>query len=436
MYPALNHWTVTDDLLAPQFGAIGNFGAIFARSLDPELTFHAPMTGGSLNSIRGYRYPTIDRASAAGEASAIEGHYRDVGHDAARIEYQSGEMLGLLGERASTNVCLNYNRAPDAALTGLTLTGETTATLTRVSDQVALQAAGLAALSRNQYVYRLSNLDAAAVADAIVTLEGVTGMAIAHTMSLYARGSGTLSLTLENETPQALTLTDTYQRLAVKQTPAAAGGKMQIRVPKGSEAYWLANQLEDQVLATSVIEASPGAAVSRAQDLITYPLEDVHGEAVINQLEGMAAVEVMLSVDPADAVSDQGVRINRYVMFSHEWIAIQFQAGNYNYVTRYARSDDNPVYATTWIGSLKANTAAVMVLLWERSTGYIQSGWKSEGIWRWGTARTDYHYFQATDRGLIVRHDAVPTWQHNLKIWRVNRGTAWLEAQYAHVANG
>ncbi len=114
-----------------------------------------------------------------------DGKLIEVNANEPRIDHTSdGIPLGLYIEHAATNKCGNYNINPTDT-SGLSTSG--TGSLSIVDDTTELAAAGLDEICTNGQVYRAEATSGTAFT---VSINGTTGNTNKHSISLYARGTG------------------------------------------------------------------------------------------------------------------------------------------------------------------------------------------------------------------------------------------------------
>ncbi len=266
----LKHWMLHNDQLAQEYDETLKLSPGYdpVRAVDPALTFHAPLLTGP-DSIPGAIRATFERNSEATYQAPRGAFLLAAGDDESRHEYTlQDEPLGVLMEPASTNKCENYNANPDPALTGLAKGGDASATLTRVQDIVGLEAAGLQNICTSGYVVRLNNT--AGSSNAWVSISGGAQNTNTHQGSVYWKGTGNAFLAMVTPNPSQA-LTANYQRFVQSLTPPGAGAFLQIAAQPGADVYFILNQLEEEIVPSSVI-VTLGGATSRAVDQLSWPL--------------------------------------------------------------------------------------------------------------------------------------------------------------------
>lgn len=179
-----------------------------------------------------------------------------------RIAYTTdGLPRGLLIEPSRTNKCTNNNSDP-TDLTGVSKGGDAAATLAVVDDPAALAAAGLSGICSTGKVYKLDNGAGVAVASAVFA--GSVGNTNAHTMTAYARGSGSAFVGVSATNGAVTALGTTYARLSVTGTPTGSGAQSFIAAQPGAVVYFILNQLEEASTASSVIDGNKTRAAESA----------------------------------------------------------------------------------------------------------------------------------------------------------------------------
>ncbi len=266
----LKHWMLHNDQLANEYDETLKLSPGYdpVRAVDPALTFHAPLLTGP-DSIPGAIRATFDRNSEATYQAPRGAFLLTAGDDESRHEYTpEDEPLGVLIEPAITNKSENYNANPDPALTGLAKGGDASATLTRVQDIVGLEAAGLQNICTSGYVVRLNNT--AGSSNAWVSISGGAQNTNTHQGSVYWKGTGNAFLAMITPNPSQA-LTANYQRFVQSLTPPGAGAILQIAAQPGADVYFILNQLEEEIVPSSVI-VTEGAAAARAVDGLQWSL--------------------------------------------------------------------------------------------------------------------------------------------------------------------
>ena len=191
---------------------------------------------------------------------------------------------GLYCVDARANLCTNYNAAPDAALTGVSVTGA--ASVTRVDDSAALSAAGLGVICPRyafSYYNDTENSQTISIAGALAANTNRAAMQI------FARVSGadcTLQLT-GGLGAVPVPVSQGYQHIRSETITPVGGEQMQIVVPAGAGIVWVLNQLEQSATAgtSGVIGCSApivvaGASATRAKIHYSIPALSVPGVGV------------------------------------------------------------------------------------------------------------------------------------------------------------
>ncbi|MGR3821629.1 MAG: phage head spike fiber domain-containing protein [Salipiger marinus] len=216
---------------------------------------------------------TFSRGAAAQYLDAA-GKLQTAAEGVLRYDWSKGRR-GVLIEGASTNLCTINNASP-ADTTGLTLSGDAAATLTRITDATALAAAGLDPIVT--HAFRLDN--SAGVDRAFVAVSGPVVDLTPHTASCYVRGgSGSIGLDMSGRTP--FDFTGAYTRVSATMTPDSTARKFSIVANAGEALIFCLPQLEDLPFASSPI-LTAGATAMRPADVLVLTKEvHVSGMAVL-----------------------------------------------------------------------------------------------------------------------------------------------------------
>jgi len=163
-------------------------------------------------------------------------------------------------------------------ITGLTLSGDTAAVLSIVTDTAEITAAGLLGINPGAKVYKLDNSGGSLTSYA--TAGGTAGNLNAHSTLFIIRNiTGTTNKCGANYTSATATTIPSSAYTSVKlqnYTPTNTLSAAQVAATAGGVLYFLAPQLEEQSAATSVILVS-GATATRAQTVLSYPISGNFG---------------------------------------------------------------------------------------------------------------------------------------------------------------
>lgn len=433
------HQLIHADAFAAELEALGLDSSIFRLGgvPAPVLLNLVPRRAGVFDALPN-TFGFADFSSAFTRASDgmyldAEGRWKIAGSNALRAEYASdGSFLGILFEKESTNKCENYNLDPDASLTNVTKSGDAAATLTRVQDAAALATYGLQAITADNYVFKLDN--SAGSTAALATVSGTCGNTNTHTISAVARldsaSAGACALDMDGVfTGIAITGT-AYSRFEATDSPDATTRQLQVSAAAGGIVYFVLNQLEEQVLATSPI-VTVGASATRADDNLSYPVTDYAGNKLFSQDAGMVALRWRPKFVSADAAGVSQHRIVR-VHSGSELIYYQSPAG-----TEAIRTWDstNPVRTAAISGGVSVNDLLLCCVRF--SNLKTQIGYKRDGAWVWSTEAT---YDGTYGEGFISVNSItgsikLPSHASHLMIWDQDEGSDFLEKFFAGVAN-
>jgi hypothetical protein len=196
------------------------------------------------------------------------------GLTAYRGGYASNPHLGTMVEQASTNKITSHKAAPYKVAPTATVTGggSTPATLTLAADTTELTSAGIRGVATGN-VFKLDN--SAGNAPATVTFGGTTANTNKHSLSVWARkasGAGSSSFALTSGTGSTAISAATYSRLKSENlTPSGTTQQFVITAGIGDVLWFILPCLEEQIVATSEIYATPEttAAVTRPARYLT-----------------------------------------------------------------------------------------------------------------------------------------------------------------------
>lgn len=398
-------------------------GPMVVNQDEPPLVFLAPLHRGiNSGSIAG-----VGTRDSQATYWAEDGTLKIAQVNEIRHEFQNGQPLGALMESASTNKCRNWNANPDAALSGLTLGGEAAASMNRVLDVAALQAAGLNRLATSGYVIQVIN---PGPSTARVNINGGVSNLNLHTVSMYWRGSGQGGIRLNSAGAANSPAPATYERFVnAALTPTDAGDYAQVLIQPGATIYFLLNQLEEQPASTSVIIIE-GAAASRALDQLSWSLTDSEGRNILNSTEGMFAFLWTPQIGHADMSSLQTDLLS--------CTTAQFSLAYLNIAAadrRIATQDGTPNQTVLQFPGNAINAQQLYLILGRYGGSGKQVGLKTGGAVSWsgeGTYSTPYP--QETELR-INRSSSVGAYFNSLNLWSEDKGTAWLESYFSGVAN-
>jgi hypothetical protein len=158
---------------------------------------------------------------------------------------------------ASTNK-VTCRKANPTDTTNLTKSGDAAATLAVVDDSAELAAAGLSSICTSGKVYKLDNSGGSAAA--YVYIGGGVGNTNKHSISCFARGSGTGEIGLGTTTRTPVTFTGGYRVITDEnRTPPSEGSGWIIVADAGAVVYFILPQLEEGAFCTPpIFKASDG----------------------------------------------------------------------------------------------------------------------------------------------------------------------------------
>lgn len=216
-------------------------------------------------------------------------------------------LRGLLIEEQRTNKCQNFNLNPDAALTNISASA---GTLDRVNDAANIPFDG-GTVGGN--VFHLNNTTGSPVT---ITVTGTTGNTNAHSIRVFARFTGTAPTLQLTGAVGAVACANGYAETRSDNiTPGATTNQWQLVVPNGTEVWFLGNQLEESLFASSPIETA-GAAVTRAADNVTSAIVGTLPEEWSVVFEGMTGPALVILRRIAwnynDGTANNSIELIRY----------------------------------------------------------------------------------------------------------------------------
>ncbi len=422
----LKHWMLHNGQLANEYDETLKLSPGFdpVRSVDPALTLYAPLTNGidSIpNAVRGI-FERNSHATYRAPRGAFLGTALD---DISRHEYSANdEPLGLLMEPASTNKCENYNANPDPALTGLAKGGDASATLTRVQDIVGLEAAGLRFICTSGYVVRLNNT--AGSSNAWVSISGGAQNTNTHQGSVYWKGTGNAFLAMVTPNPSQA-LTANYQRFVQSLTPPGAGAILQIAAQPGADVYFILNQLEEEIVPSSVI-VTRGGATSRAVDQLFWALDSGIIKPIYNPTEGMFAFCWQPKYDDVQI----GQATYDLLGLSRSALTLAYlNLGGDNH--RVCTQDGQPNQICVQFPGNVINANQRYLIAGYFGAGERQIGIKTAGSWVWSNVGSYAAPYPDENELILNRGLNVPAHFKHVCFYDVNRGRDWMENAFVGV---
>jgi len=257
-----------------------------------------------------------------------------------------GLPIGDFLEPGSTNKCTNYNANPDsgllamgsaaafnAAVTNVTVTDGGAGALWGVVDgAAAIEAAGLSAICTDNLLIKVDNISGSGFA--YTTFNQFTGNTNIHSISCWVmvESGSNADLRLDDGAGEVNITNTVLTRIKSENiTPLGTTAKCQVRVPAGSVAYFIVNQMEQKAFVTSEI-TTEGSNNTRDADELDYSSDAV---PVINFTP---------SVTWTPTAENQG---NMYIWSSYtdanNWTAI-WHDGTYLYATKRVNGINNSSY--------------------------------------------------------------------------------------------
>ena len=415
--PALAHTMLQSDALAVEFNEILNLVEIYApfQPLDPAISFYAPWR----TTTRDLRLnaDTFLRSSNAWYLDA-NGIYRDSGLNAARFENSR-----LLMEPAGTNLCVNYNAAPDAGQSNMSING--TGTLTRVDRTAELAAAGLSDICPTGLVWRYDS-----PAGGSVIVNGQIGSLNASVLSGWCRKvSGTDHARIQDTygQGQAPFENSDFERIVRSYTPTNAAARWSINHGNGDRVIseFILNSSTEGIVAESPI-VTEGTAGQRAADVLIYE------NGFINPAQGMCLLSWQAKDESAPFEETS-------LDFLDPLVSIRDDPNNPTllFFRKFSGSSDVNLRAHDGSGAIEIVMPSwvdgdmfLFATIWGPSD--IQIGYNKNGAgWNW-SAPLAYNGMFSAGGSMHIRY--TPTFGdmllNDLTIYDENRGPAWIEANY------
>ncbi|TSD89064.1 hypothetical protein FFK22_008765 [Mycobacterium sp. KBS0706] len=232
---------------------------------DPDASGHADFKGGNyrLNGAGSTLAGIFDTITTSAQiVTNADGSLHPVAANAAPL---CDRGLELWENR--TNRCTNRNANP-TDLTGVTLSGDVLATLTRVDDSASMPGGILAALltatTINGFVYKLDN--SAGSTDAFATISGTISATGACRGSIVYRGSAG-RIEIGGATAVSFGASTPYVRVGGSRTAAATTEQLRVAAPAGAVVYFILNQLEAGAFDTAPIVVNAAIATRNAPQI-------------------------------------------------------------------------------------------------------------------------------------------------------------------------
>lgn len=232
---------------------------------------------------------TVTRALNTATRVNSSGAIEIVNANLPRFDYtlgSGGACKGLLIEEARTNALSGVDCVNPTGVTGWTTFGDPAGSLSVVSDDAALAAAGLSGLCSTGKVFKIDNSAGTSPFYARID-NSITLGANTWSFTAYVRGSGSFSFDVNagTWTPGGTSpaLTSSYQRLVSIGSSSVSSNQYRVSVTGGSVVYFILMQAEQGAFPTSVIP-NTGIAVTRNADVVQ--MTGTNFSSWYNQSEG------------------------------------------------------------------------------------------------------------------------------------------------------
>lgn len=236
---------------------------------------------------------TVTRALNTATRVNSSGAIEIVNADLPRFDYtlgSGGACKGLLIEETRTNALSGVDCVNPTGITGWTTFGDPAGSLSVVSDDAALAAAGLSGLCSTGKVFKIDNSAGTSPFYARIN-NSITLGANTWSFTAYVRGSGSFSFDVNagTWTPGGTSpaLTSSYQRLVSIGSSSVSSNQYRVSVTGGSVVYFILMQAEQGAFPTSVIP-NTGTSVTRNADVVQ--MTGTNFSSWYNQTAGAFAV--------------------------------------------------------------------------------------------------------------------------------------------------
>lgn len=267
---------------------------------------------------------TFTRASIGHYHRHSDGKFVSAVNHEPRIGKLTAGGQGILMEPQATNKTQRgYNWSEAVGVQTITGWGGANTT-TIVDDTAKIASAGLDIIVTDGKAMKLDH-----GGGGFTTITGLTGNTNAHSMSVYARGTGTIRAAFSGGGGQGAfaTLTNDYQRFTFDNLTPTISGNMQLDLgTSGDIAYVLFPQMEENILSTSAIPNNTTGSLTRNGDNLEIKYTDTfnatNGGTLYAELEPISSVLApslhMARFEPAadafgftgNSVGDFGYRLN------------------------------------------------------------------------------------------------------------------------------
>lgn len=389
----------------------------FPYLIPADSVFYAPLRDNTREFVNQLTPNYARSLDATYESSS--GQWRRAQPNQARFE--SGY---LLMEAAATNQCENYNANPDAALTGLSLSGDPACVIRRVLDVDRLARAGLSDICTSGYVVEVDNSAGSSFAQCVIG-GFVSAADTNHSLSAFgARMTPAGLVRVQYANGQAASpsfTTSEYVRHHAIGGNTVSNAQITFYVSAGAIGRFVLNGLvTEETLSTPIVVE--GASASRGNDTLFY---SGFGD-VLNQTEGMLIFDWFHRGD--DSV----------------YAVTFYQDGKLTFFpsitgpARYVSSSDGTQRLQTLDGTNTHNftlTAPIfnnnnkVCIRWNGAI--VEQGVKRNSeSWSWG-GELAYDGDWNTNNELHVGYNTIFPWRcKDVTVWDEDKGRAWVENRY------
>lgn len=381
-----------------------------------DTTFYAPLTSNLTDYVNGA--PATFTRSTVGWYEDSGGVWRQAAVNQPR--FQNG---GLLIENGSTNLCTNYNAAAGTSLAGVNGNGATVAAVLASADLVA---AGLGVIVSDGFVFELDNQTGGTTTSTIATSGFTAGI---HTLSAWINTFGnTITFGMPGDGDlQQIVNTNALTRIVGLGNPTDTNQNIEVILSPGQKCQFILNQFTRNFSWESPILVA-GATATRGTDKVVW---DVSANPVYNASEGMCGIYLYNRFGQF-SVQLGGSVVRSPIVAVEEANAVKCLIGMRN------GSGVNTLYSYIW-----DDASELQFLTNEFPTAdkiiKTSSRWGPSDVRKQGTqTKNDDSWFTTpagtkgdwTSENIVVigKNTQYSQIVSEVRIWNVDNGIAWLQA--------
>lgn len=355
-------WTIGGRLLLGYVSEPASTNKVTAYGIIPADTFGSELSSGSLTIGQKYQITARTDANFVADGAADNNVGTQFVATAATVTLDAGDKVKRVqwgvGEKSFHNGSSFVQN-----ITGLTLSGDTAAVLSIVTDQAEIEKAGLAGINPGFKVYKLDNSLGSTVS--VVTILGSYGNTNKHSDSIIYRLNAPPPMYRDPRlcdtygTFNSSFTSLTYSRKKVENiTPANSSAALALVADAETIVFFILPQLEELPYATSVMPTA-GATATRAATSLSYPTA---GNLMCNNVTvGIEATPYALSSDFVAMFYSY----NSADIYLAGYLALNKPVFNKRITTSYYASSGDTVTANStfkFIGKLSSATGVSMFI--------------------------------------------------------------------------